>query len=155
MLQKLHSAHLGAESSIFFAHLHEQRRVLLAWNEIRDPRSLPGLWKMCTIQRIPPKYPWQSISQNIVTFDSTNYRITVDHYSDFIEVDELYNTLSSTITVKTEAHLARHGIPEVILTDNGPQFIAKDYGHLCHRYAEPVHLTGLKATAKQRQSSKS
>ena len=38
-----------------------------------------------------------------------------DHYSDFNEVDEVENTLSSTITAKTEAHIARHGIPETIL----------------------------------------
>ncbi len=34
----------------------------------------------------------------------------------------------------TEAHIARHGIPEIALTDNGPQFVGGEYEGLCHRY---------------------
>ena len=63
-----------------------------------------------------------------------NYLITVDHYSDCIEVDELHDTLSSTIASKSEAHIARHGIPEIELTDNGPQFVGGEYEGQCHRY---------------------
>ena len=35
---------------------------------------------------------------------------------------------------KTEVHFARHGVPETILTDNGPQFIASDFERLCQMY---------------------
>ena len=65
-----------------------------------------------------PQYPWQFVSQDLCCFDSGNFLVTVDHYSDFLEVDELDNTLSSTIITKTEVHFARHEIPEVVLTDN-------------------------------------
>jgi hypothetical protein len=79
-----------------------------------------------------PSRPWQFVSQDIATFDSGNYLITVDHFSDFIEVDELPNTLSSTIVSKTEAHIARYGCFEVLLTDNGPQFIASEFEGMCN-----------------------
>ena len=71
-----------------------------------------------------PEYPWQFVSQDLASFKNVKYLVTVDDYSDFIEVDELVNTLSSTTTANTEAHIARHGIPEVIITDNGHQFFA-------------------------------
>ena len=80
-----------------------------------------------------PEYPWQFVSQDLASFKNGNFLVTVDHYSDFIEVDELDNTLSSTITATTEAHIARHSIPEVILTDNGPQFIASEFEGFCDR----------------------
>lgn len=50
------------------------------------------------------------------------------------EVEELDNTLPSTIATKTEGQITRHGIPETILTDNGAQFIATDYKRLCQKY---------------------
>ena len=48
----------------------------------------------------------------------------VDYYSRFIEVKLLENTSSSTVVHHI---LARHGIPTVIVNDNGPQFTAKEY----------------------------
>jgi len=42
--------------------------------------------------------------------------------------------LSATIVAKAEVHFARHGVPETILTDNGPQFIASDFERLCQMY---------------------
>lgn len=60
--------------------------------------------------------------------------VTIDHYSDFIEVDEVENTMSSTIVAKTEAHIAHHGVPEAILSDNGPQFIATEFEAFCGKY---------------------
>ena len=74
-----------------------------------------------------PEYPWQFVSQDLCEFESGAYLITTDHYSDFIEVDELDNILSSTIVEKTKAQITRHAIPETILTNNGPQFIATEY----------------------------
>ena len=68
------------------------------------------------------------------------FLVTVDHYSDFIEVDNLPDTLASTIVDKTEPHFARNGAPAVILTDNGPQFISQEYSQLCFRYGTK-HVT--------------
>ena len=70
-----------------------------------------------------PKYIWQFVSQDLREFEPGTYVVTTDHYTDFIEVDELDNTLSSTIALKTEAQITRHGILETILSDNRPQFI--------------------------------
>ncbi|PFX35002.1 Uncharacterized protein K02A2.6 [Stylophora pistillata] len=73
-------------------------------------------------------------------FKSHTYLITMDQYSDFIEVDEVENTLASTIVTKSEAHFARHGVHETILTDNGPQFIATELEALCGKY-QIQHIT--------------
>ena len=53
--------------------------------------------------------------------------VTVCHFSDWIEVDQLPNTLSTTVINCTKAHFARHGIPDICHTDNGPQFISNDF----------------------------
>ena len=55
------------------------------------------------------------------------YLITVDHYSDFYNLDELVDTLSTTVIKLTKSQFARHGIPPRCLTDNGPQFVSHEY----------------------------
>ena len=65
---------------------------------------------------------------------------TVDHYSDFIELDELDNTLSSTVIKHSKSHFAHHGIPEVLLSDNGPQFVSTEFAAFCDLYGI-THIT--------------
>ena len=44
------------------------------------------------------------------------------------------NTLSQTIIDHTKAHFARYGVPQICHTDNGPQFISKEYKQFCNTY---------------------
>ena len=67
-----------------------------------------------------PTRPWQFIPQDIFEFQQKQYLVTVDHYSDFYELDQLINTQSTTIVVPTIAHFAGHGIPVWCITDNAP-----------------------------------
>ena len=74
-----------------------------------------------------PTRPWQIVSQDICELDNRNYLVTVCHFSDWIEVDPLGDTLSSTVIDKTKAHFARYGVPAICHTDNGPQFTSEQY----------------------------
>jgi len=147
MLHRIHIAHMGAASNIRMA------KDVLFWpgmrSMIEDTCAACGKcaqYKSQSNTKEPmlshpiPEYPWQYVSQDLATFNSAHYLVTVDHYSDFIEVDELNDTLASTISKLTEAHITRHGIPEAIITDNGPQFIAHEYEALCRKYGMQ-HIT--------------
>lgn len=74
-----------------------------------------------------PTQPWQFVSQDIFELDLKQYLITVDHYSDFYNLDPLTNNQSSTIIDLTKTHFARYGIPLRCLTDSGPQFVSNEY----------------------------
>ncbi len=141
MLKKIHAAHLGPESNIRMC------KDFLFWPGMKaDIRDMCNACSKCAqfkainpkepMQSQPiPERPWQFVSQDLATFETGNYLITVDHFSDFVEVDELDNTLSSTIASKTESHIARYGAFDIVLTDNGPQFIGSEYEGLCDRYS--------------------
>ena len=43
------------------------------------------------------------------------------------ELDQLPDTLSSTVIAKTKEHFGRYGIPETVISDNGPQFCSHEY----------------------------
>jgi len=53
--------------------------------------------------------------------------VTTCQYSDWVEIDILLNTLTATVVEFTEAHYATFGIPDRLVTDNGPQFISTEY----------------------------
>lgn len=53
--------------------------------------------------------------------------MTFDYYSDFFVLDyHLRSTSSMSVMKKLKAHFVRHGIPEQLVTDNGPQFTSRD-----------------------------
>ena len=74
-----------------------------------------------------PDRPWQKVGTDLFTVDNKQYLVTVDDYSRYFEVDELTSTTSNAIIRKLSAHFARHGIPEVAISDNGPQFAAEQF----------------------------
>ena len=82
-----------------------------------------------------PKYPWQVVSLDLFETNSEHYLIVVDYFSRYPEVIRLSTTTSSAVITSLKAVFSRHGIPEVLRTDNGPQYISqrfseftKDYG---------------------------
>ena len=44
-----------------------------------------------------PMLPWSKVSVDIFSLDGKQYLVTVDHYSDFFEIDSLQNTHASTV----------------------------------------------------------
>ena len=53
--------------------------------------------------------------------------VVVDYYSRYIEVAKLENTTSGTVVNHTKSICVRHGIPDVVRSDNGPQYTATHY----------------------------
>ena len=140
MLAKIHANHLGAESN------YRMAKQVLFWPGMRA--AIKDMCEACgtcalygsASQKEPmmslpiPTRAWELLSQDLCAFEGKDYLVTVCHFSDWIEVDELGDTLASTVVSKTEAHLATFGAPARIHTDNGPQFISKDYADLAVRY---------------------
>ena len=79
------------------------------------------------------------------TIDGKDYLIVVDYLSNFWEIDPLPNTKSSTIIRNLKCQFARQGIPDIVISDNGPQFacekfisFANEWGFE-HRTGSPGH----------------
>ena len=66
-----------------------------------------------------PECPWQMIGTDICRLDNLNYLIVVDYFSRYIEV---------------AAMKARHGIPEEVRSDNGPQYASAEFTHFAKEW---------------------
>ena len=69
-----------------------------------------------------PKQPWARVGADLCDINGRTYLILVDYYSSFIEVDQMENTSSQSVIAHCKPHFARHGIPDILITDNGLQF---------------------------------
>ena len=86
-----------------------------------------------------------------------DYLVTVDYYSNFAEVDRLSKTTSKSVIKRLKQHFARHGIPDTLITDNGPQFSASSFESLQRNgnSAIPPPAPGIRRlTAKRKVQSK-
>lgn len=53
--------------------------------------------------------------------------MVVDYFSRFPELALLSSTTSAAVIVQFKRFFARHGIPEVLVTDNGSQFVSVEF----------------------------
>ena len=91
------------------------------------PLHCPECTQHATPQREPllpkplPDYPWQKVVSDLFTLRGTNYLVVVDYFSCFPEVIKFQSTTSNSIILAMKSIFSRYGIPEVLISDNGPQ----------------------------------
>ena len=72
-----------------------------------------------------PERPWEHIWTYMFHWHNSEYLIAVDYHSRFFEVAQLQRTDSESIIEQLKSFFARHGLPEVVMSDNGPQYAAR------------------------------
>ena len=55
------------------------------------------------------------------------YLLIVDYYSRYMEIARLNRQTAEEVINHTKSIFARHGIPEIVISDNGPQFGSEAY----------------------------
>ena len=130
--QLLHLSHLDKDSML--------RRVqeVIYWPGLtHDVQQLAESCDIC--QSLSPRQrketltphprsdtPWQKIGLNLFSIHDRDYLVSVDYLSNFWEVDYLPTTSTLMSLTKLKTHLARYGIPQVIILDNA-QFVFKEF----------------------------
>jgi hypothetical protein len=84
--------------------------------------------------REPPKRPWQHLAVDLFVFKETDFVVLADYYSDFFEVDALRTTTAKEVIKKMKVHFARHGIPESVRSDGGPQFVSQQFAEFADQW---------------------
>ena len=98
-----------------------------------------------------PSGPWRHLAVDLLGPLPTGESILVivDYYSRYYEVDILKSTVASKIISSLEEMFARHGLPESLTSDNGPQFISAEFAE----YVAHQGITHHKVTAKWPQAN--
>ena len=133
MINKLHSSHLGLQGSLrrareafYWPNMNEQIAELMSKCNVCHSYNTEQQ-KEPLICRESPTRPWESIAADLFVFHGKDYLVTTDRYSNFFAVDQLYSKSSSDVIIKMNAHIARYGIPNKLMSDYGPNFTSREF----------------------------
>ena len=56
--------------------------------------------------------------------------VLVDYYSKYFELTQLKDSTSAFVINCLKQHMSRHGLPEVLHSDNGPEFSSLNFNSL-------------------------
>ena len=68
--------------------------------------------------------PWSKVGVDLCDLQGSTLLVVSDYYSNFIEVE---NISKANTTGVSKAMFARYGVPDVLISDNGPQFASAEF----------------------------
>ncbi|XP_044167255.1 uncharacterized protein K02A2.6-like [Acropora millepora] len=95
-----------------------------------------------------PERPWQKVATDLFYHSGKTYIIVVDYYSRFFEIAPLKSTTTENAINHLKSFFRRHGIPDITISDNGPQFAAATFS----KFAEEWGFTHLTSSPQYPQS---
>ena len=128
MLKQIHRSHIGIEGCL------RRAREVLYWplmnSEVKDFVSKCSICQsyqpdQCREELQPypiPSRPWSMLGADFFDLGQQHFFVLVDYWSGFFEVQEVKVATSASVIAACKVQFARHGIPDVLITDNGPQF---------------------------------
>ena len=139
-LRQLHCAHQGSEK------MKLRAKGVVFWAGINN--DIDEMVKSCTICQankssntketlIPhdvPRRPWYKLGADLFHLDNDTYLLLADYGSKFPIVRKLPNTTSKSVINNLKVIFSEQGIPEILISDNGPQFAAAEFKDFAQEY---------------------
>ena len=145
ILQRLHQGHQGivecralAKSSVWWPGLSKQIEAKISNCSVCEKERVLHPEPLQPTKT--PDYPWQRVGMDLFEWKGHQYLLVVDYFSRWIEITHLTQTTSSAVIEHVKAIFARQAIPEVVVSDNGPQFNSRVFVSFSENYGFN-HLT--------------
>ena len=142
----IHSSHLGIEAClrkardvVFWPAMNSEIKEAITKCSVCAEFQARNLKEPLQTHHIPDQ-PWSRLAVDLFTLRKREYIVLTYYYSDFVEVGELSDTSASTITQFLKEQFSRHGIPDILVSDNGPQFTSHEF-HQFSQVWEFQHVT--------------
>ena len=87
-----------------------------------------------------PSRPWERLAADLFELAGKVYLIVVDYYSRWFEIRRLNDQSSSRVISVLKELFSTHGIPDIIASDNGPQFSSDAFCLFTTEY-DFIHVT--------------
>lgn len=132
-LKNLHASHIGIEGTLrrarevcYWPGMNSQIKDFIAkcdvCNSLRSQQS-----KEPMMSHEVPSRAWSKVSADLFEYCNEQFIIAVDHYSNYFEVENLSQTTTMSVIKTMKKMFSRFGIPENVITDNGPQFSSREF----------------------------
>ena len=88
-----------------------------------------------------PIFAWKTIAMDLFMFQDKTYILMIDLFLHFPVVRQLSGENTRTVLKAMQNVFADFGIPEAIISDNGPCYRSQEFRDFCARF-EINHITG-------------
>ena len=126
MLEAIHYNHLGIASCLqcdqdvlFWPGMSAQVKDFIFKCSMCNEYSHRQC-KSSLLNHLIPSCSWSKSVTDLFVYDSVNYVVLVDYFSDFWEVAMLNNTMLTSIIEFCKQQFSCHGIPDILISNNGP-----------------------------------
>lgn len=138
-LKNLHMGHLGinksksrAKETVWWPNINKHIEDLIQNCEIclknRNDRSEP------LISSETPQRPWEVVGTDLFEIKGVHYLVVQDYYSKYPEVAKLNSLKAKETIFRMKDIFARHGIPVVVRSDNGPEYNCYEFKRFAKEY---------------------
>ena len=138
-LEKIHEGHQGIErccmrttSSVWWPGILKQIKQMV--QQCSECAKAASQRKEPLVTTPLPDYPWQVVGSDLFEVNRDHYLVAVDYFSRYPEVIKLSTTTSTAVIAALKSIFSRHGIPEVVRSDNGPQYASQEFATFAESY---------------------
>ena len=145
MLSRIHQGHQGivkcrlrARTSVWWSGISKQINEM-----IQNCKTCCQNFQIQSEPMIPttlPQRPWEKIGTDLFELKGKSYLLLVDYFSRYIAVVKLTCTTTKSVVAAMKPLFARYGTPDVIISDNGPQYLSQEFKQFAEDY-EYSHVT--------------
>ena len=133
MMAKCHATHIGIEGCL------RRARESMYWPRMSsDLKDYISKCDVCLAhQNSPAKEtlmqheiiarPWAKVGADLCDLNGRTLLVVCDYFSGFLEVERLHSTTTVAVSKVLKILFARYGVPDVLVTDNGPQFASAEF----------------------------
>jgi RNase H-like domain found in reverse transcriptase/Integrase core domain/Integrase zinc binding domain/Reverse transcriptase (RNA-dependent DNA polymerase) len=140
ILSELHNGHPGSARMKLLAHCkvfwpgisNDIDRYVKTCEQCAIASKTPI---KCELKSWPtPTAPWSRIHIDFAgPINGFSYLVIVDAYSNWPEIFKTTSTTTARTTQMLDEAFARHGLPDTLVSDNGPQFISTEFKSFCNK----------------------
>ena len=71
--------------------------------------------------------PWSKVGTDLCDLQGCTLLVVCDYYSNFFEVENITKVSTTGVSKALKAMFARYGVPDTLISDNGPQFASEEF----------------------------
>lgn len=150
MLKLIHVGHIGiakcrnrAKEVMFWPNKHGQIEEMVSNCPTCLQFCISNAPKELMISHEFPEFRWQVVAADLFQINAEHHLLVLDYHSRYFELEKMSSTTCREVIIRMKAIFTRFGIPEKVVSDNGPPLNEAEFSHLSLLEYRNTQIDGL------------